>query len=105
MPKKPTLFVLNPLEEEIPEWVDGRLTCKAIINGLVVLVRFEPELVRVRKEQQAEEQEEDDKSERGLGHDSYLSLRARTERGRGNLVLGSWFEIPSPHGIASLRSQ
>ena len=60
--------VLHPLEEEILEGVERGFAGKAIINILVILVCFEPEFVRVRKEQQAEEQEDDDKSEGGLGH-------------------------------------
>jgi hypothetical protein len=63
LPEHPSLLVLHPLEEEIPERVNGGLAGKAIINGLVVFVRFEPEFAGVGKEQQTEEQEGDDKSE------------------------------------------
>ena len=65
----------QPLEEEIPERIERRLARKAIINGLVVLVRFEPEFVRVGKEQQTEQQEENGKSEGGLGHKAFLPRR------------------------------
>ena len=68
LPEHPALLVLHPLEKEIPERIDRRLAGKAIINGLVIFVCFEPEFVSVGKEDQAEEQEEDDKAEGGLGH-------------------------------------
>ena len=71
MPEYPTLLVFHPLEEEILEGVGSPLIGEAIINVLVVCVRFEPEFVRVRKEQQAEEKEEEDKSKGGLGHIVY----------------------------------
>ena len=64
----PAFAVFQPLEEEILERVKGRLSSKAIINGLVIFVRFEPEFVGVVKGQQAEDQEDDDKSEGGLDH-------------------------------------
>jgi hypothetical protein len=64
----PSFSVFQPLEEEILERVKGRLAGKAIINDLIIRVRFGLEFVRVRKEQQAEEQEDDDKSEGRLGH-------------------------------------
>ena len=40
------------------------MTGKAIINVLIVRIRFEPEAVGVGKEQQAEKQENEDKAER-----------------------------------------
>jgi len=64
----PAFAVFQPPEEEILERVQGRLSSKAIINGLVIFVRFEPEFVGVGKEEQAEDQEDDDKSEGGVGH-------------------------------------
>jgi hypothetical protein len=78
LPKEPALLVLHPFEKEISKWVDGRLARKAIINGLVILVRFEPEFVRVRKEQQAEEQKQDDEAERG-SHTTFLPRRDTKE--------------------------
>jgi hypothetical protein len=50
------LLIFDPLQNELPEWIDRGLAGQAIINVLVILVRFEPKLVRVAKEQQAEEQ-------------------------------------------------
>ena len=41
---------------------------KAIINGLVVFVRFESEFVGIGEEQQTEDQEDDDKSEGWVIH-------------------------------------
>jgi hypothetical protein len=78
LPQDPAPFVLHPLEEKTPERVDGGLARQAIINGLVVFVRFEPELVGVGKEEQAEQQEEDDKSERRPGH---IFLPRRDKKG------------------------
>ena len=46
----PAFAVFQPLEEEVLEGVQGRLSGKTIINGLVVFVRFEPEFVGVGKE-------------------------------------------------------
>jgi hypothetical protein len=63
LPEKPTLFVFEPLEEEILEGIGGPLIGEAIIKVLVVRVRFEPEFVRVGEEQSAEEDEDDDKAE------------------------------------------
>ena len=68
LPEHPTLPILHALEEEILEGIERRLSRETIINVLVILVRFEPEFVGIGEEQQAEEQENDDKSERGLGH-------------------------------------
>ena len=85
MPKNPTLLVFHPLEEEIPEGIWGALAGKAIIQFLIILLRFEPEFIRVRKEHQAEEQEEDDKSEGGLGHIVY-DVIASDCRERSNLT-------------------
>ena len=65
MPENPALLVFHPLEEAFPERIDRRLARKAIINGLVIFVRFEPEFVGVGEEEQAEQQEEDDEAEGG----------------------------------------
>jgi len=74
LPENPALLIFHPPEEEIPEWVERRFVRKAIINGLVVFVRFEPEFIGVGEEEQAEEQKDDDKSERGL-HVPFLPQR------------------------------
>jgi hypothetical protein len=79
LPEDPSLFVFHPSEEEISERIDRRLARKAIINGLVIFVRFEPEFVGVGKEDQAEEQEEQDKSQGGLGHTTFLPQRCTKE--------------------------
>ena len=81
MPEDPTLLIFHPLEEAFLEGIERRLAGQAIINVLVVRVRFEPEFVGVRKEQQAEEQEDDDKSKGRLGcnHD-VLNRKAREDR-------------------------
>jgi hypothetical protein len=62
LPEFPELSIFHALEEKLPEWVDRRLAGKAIINVLVILIRFEPELIRVAKEQQAEKQKDEDKT-------------------------------------------
>jgi hypothetical protein len=68
LPQHPALLVFHPFEEEFSEGVYRRFTGEAIINVLVIRIRFEPEFVGVEKEQQAEKQENDDKSERWLVH-------------------------------------
>jgi hypothetical protein len=50
LPEDPAPFVLHPFEEEIPERIERRLACKAIINGLVIFVRFEPQFIGVGEE-------------------------------------------------------
>ena len=67
LPENPSLFVFEPLEEEILEGVGSPLIGEAIIKVLVVRVRFEPEFIRVREEQSAEEEEDDDKSDGWVG--------------------------------------
>ena len=65
LPEHPAFFLFHPSQKELTERIDRRLARKAIINVLIILVRFEPELIRITKEQQAEEQEDDDKSQGG----------------------------------------
>ncbi len=62
------MLVFHSLEEEFPERIDRWLARKAIINGLVIFVRFEPEFIGVREEDQTENEEEDDEAKRRLGH-------------------------------------
>jgi hypothetical protein len=57
------LLILHPLSEEFPERIDRRFACKAIINVLIILVGLEPELVTIAQKQQAEQQENEDKSQ------------------------------------------
>jgi hypothetical protein len=66
LPELPAASILNPLEKKLFEGVDGRLAGKAIINVLVILVRFEPEFVGIAKEKQTAEQKNKDKSKGGL---------------------------------------
>jgi len=75
LPEHPPVFVFHPLEEEFPERVERRLMGEAIINVLVVCVRFEPESVSVGKEQQAEEQKDENKSKRGFIQDHLFQLK------------------------------
>ena len=65
MPENPTPLVFEPLEKEILERVGCLLIGKAIIKVLIIRLRFEPEFVRVRKEQSAKEQEDKDEAEGG----------------------------------------
>jgi hypothetical protein len=51
LPEFPAFSILHALEKKTPEWIDRRLTSQAIINVLVILVRFEPEFVRIAKEE------------------------------------------------------
>ena len=80
MPEYPSLFVLHSLEEEFSERIERRLAVQAIINVLIVLIRFEPEFVGIRKKKQTEEQEDEDKSERGTSnqHSTPLIYYAKT---------------------------
>src|SRR5687768_9036829 len=70
LPEFPAPSVLHSFWKEPPERIDRRLPGKAIINVLIVFVRFEPELIGVAKEQRAEEQKDKDKARRRLcdGH-------------------------------------
>ena len=79
LPENPSLLVLHPFEKEISKGVNGGFSSKAIINGLVVFVRFEPEFVRVRKEQQAEKEKDEDEAERRL-HKSFLPRVTQSAR-------------------------
>jgi hypothetical protein len=58
LPDFPALSIFHPFEKKLLERVYRRLAGKAIINVLVILVSSKPELIRVAKEQQAEEQKE-----------------------------------------------
>jgi hypothetical protein len=62
LPEYPALFIFHPFDEEIPHGDERRLTGKAIINVLVILVGLEPQFVGVGDEYKAEEQEEKDKT-------------------------------------------
>ena len=73
LPKYPTFLILHSLEKEPPKRIYRRLMGKAIINVLVILIRFEPEFVRVGKEQQTENKEEDNEADRDLGEISHLT--------------------------------
>jgi hypothetical protein len=64
----PAFAVFQPLEEEILEWVRGFLVGEAVVNVMIIRVRFEPQFVGIGKEQQAKEQEDEDKSEGWLFH-------------------------------------
>lgn len=66
LPKNPTLFILHLFEEEIFERVERRPAGKTIINVLIIRIRFEPEFITVRKEDQAKEQKDENESERRL---------------------------------------
>jgi hypothetical protein len=55
LPQHPAILVFHSVQKESPEWIDRRFTGEAIINVLVIFVGFEPEFVRIAKEQQAEE--------------------------------------------------
>ncbi len=68
LPKHPVLPIFHPLEKKLPEWIERRLAGKAIINVLIILVRFEPKLIGIGKKYQAKEQEDEDKSEGRMGH-------------------------------------
>ncbi|HKJ39403.1 MAG TPA: hypothetical protein VJ972_11550, partial [Anaerolineales bacterium] len=68
LPEKPTLLVFQPLEKEILERVGSSFVREAIIKVLIVCLRFEPELIRIREEQSTKEQEYEDEAKRGLGH-------------------------------------
>ncbi len=66
LPEHPSVLVFQPLEEELPKGIDRGLAGEAVVNVLIVGVCFEPEFPGVVKEQNTEEQEENDKSKRGL---------------------------------------
>ena len=74
MPEKPSLLVLQPLEKEVLEGVGCSFICKTVIKILIILIRFEPEFVRVREEESTEEEEDEDEAapdgdiKRRLGH-------------------------------------
>ena len=68
LPEYPSVLIFHPLEKEFPERIDRRFAGEAIINVLIVHFRFEPEFVGVGKEQPAEKQENEDKSEGWLRH-------------------------------------
>ena len=50
LPKYPTFLILHQLEKEFSKRIYRRLSSETIINVLVILIRFEPELVGVGKE-------------------------------------------------------
>ena len=62
----PALSILQSPQKEILERI-GR-ACEAIINILIVRVRFEPQFVGIREEQQTENEEDEHKS-KGRGGD------------------------------------
>ena len=85
MPENPSLLVFEPFDEEISKGIDRRLTGKAIIKGLVILVRFEPEFVCVREEYSAKKKKEENEAKRGLGHNRFW-CRCEPERSEGVVI-------------------
>lgn len=66
LPQDPAFFVFHPFQEKSSERVDGRLAREAIVNVLIILICFEPQLICIAEEEQAEQQKNNDKSQRGL---------------------------------------
>ena len=64
----PLLLILQSLEEKVPERIRRIRPGQALIKLLVILVRSEPEFVRVQEEHQAEQQEDEHKTERDFRH-------------------------------------
>ena len=64
----PLFLVLQSFEEEIPERIGRIRPGQALIEFLVILVRSEPELVRVQEEHQAEQQEDKHEAEGDFRH-------------------------------------
>ena len=46
----PAFSIFQPFQKEILEWVRGFLVGQAVVNVLVIRVRFEPQFVGVREE-------------------------------------------------------
>ena len=94
MPELPARSIFHALKEKLAERIDRRFTRQAIINVPVILVRFEPEFIRVTKEQQAEEQKDKDKSERGRGTQIFTRMGHDTCTAR----TPSWRTVPGSAG-------
>lgn len=58
----PALAVLQPFQKEILERIRRFLVGEAVVDVLIVRVRFEPQLEGVREEYQTEEEENEYKS-------------------------------------------
>lgn len=81
LPQYPTLLIFHSFQEELPERIQRRLAGEAIMNVLIILVRFEPELVAVREKQQAEEEKDQDKSERRVLSDHFEPPSRKERKG------------------------
>ncbi|HEX6270014.1 MAG TPA: hypothetical protein VFZ43_07255 [Anaerolineales bacterium] len=74
LPNFPSDPVLHSFEEEFSKWIERRAAGKAIVNVLVILIRLEPESVRVVKEYSAKQEKRKNKGEWKLIHDLELRL-------------------------------